>query len=104
MANRKLPRGVFEKVPGSGSYWIRYADATSKIRREVSGPSIKKALALLHKRKTEVLQGRKLPELNRRRPVLFSELATDALEYSKAQKRSHRIDLCRMKALVQEFG
>jgi hypothetical protein len=28
------PRGVFEKVPGSGVWWIRFADAMGCIRRE----------------------------------------------------------------------
>jgi hypothetical protein len=27
-------RGIFEKMPGSDDWWIRYADATGRIRRE----------------------------------------------------------------------
>jgi hypothetical protein len=30
-------RGVFEKAPGSGAWWIRYADADRKISREKVG-------------------------------------------------------------------
>jgi hypothetical protein len=32
----KLPMGIFEKVPGSGIYWIRFT-AEGKIRREKVG-------------------------------------------------------------------
>ena len=63
-------RGVFEKEPGSGVWWIRYADASGRIRREKVGAK-SHALQLYRKRKTEVSQGVKLPENLRRRPVLF---------------------------------
>ncbi len=46
------------------------------------------AINLYRKRKTEVLQGKKLPE-TRRRVVSFDEIAKDALAYSKAHKRSY---------------
>ena len=65
-------RGIFEKMPGSGVWWIRYADATGRIRREKAGTK-SAAISLYHKRKLEALQGRKLPETLRRAPVLFRE-------------------------------
>ena len=95
-------RGVFEKVPGSGAWWIRYADAMGRIRREKAG-SKSAALALYQKRKTEALQGRKLPEKLRRPSVSFAELASDALAYSKAHKRSYRDDLVRIEPLLARF-
>jgi hypothetical protein len=58
---RKPERGIFEKVPCSGVWWIRYADATGRIRREKAG-TWSAADKLYRKRKTEVLEGRKLPE------------------------------------------
>ncbi len=75
---RKAPqrlRGVFEKVRGSGVWWIRYADASGRIRREKVG-NRGAALKLYQKRKTQVLQGEKLPENFRAKSALFSELAT----------------------------
>jgi hypothetical protein len=33
----KAIRGIFEKVPGSKVWWVRYADANGKIRREKVG-------------------------------------------------------------------
>ncbi len=100
---RKLPRGIYEKEWGSGVYWIRYADATGKIRREKAG-MLGAAKKLLAKRKTEVLQGRKLPETLRGRDVRFEEVAQDALDYSKAHKASYRNDKVRMGKLKEAFG
>lgn len=60
-------RGIFEKVPGSGDWYIRYADLTGRIRREKAGTK-SAALVLYRKRKTEALQGKKLPE-NLRAPM-----------------------------------
>lgn len=99
----KKPRGIFEKVPGSGQWWIRYADCAGRIRREKVGNK-GAAITLYRKRKTEVLQGRKLPETLRAKAVTFSDLAKDALEYSKANKISHRDDSSRMKPLEEAFG
>ena len=98
----KKVRGIYEKVPGSGVWWIRYSDATGRIRREKAGLK-QTAETLYRKRKTEVLQGKKLPE-TRRRVVSFEELAKDALAYSKAHKRSYDDDVSRMERLKSWFG
>ena len=34
----KKIRGVYEKMAGPDVYWIRYADASGRIRREKVGP------------------------------------------------------------------
>src|SRR5882757_2320006 len=101
---RELPRGVFEKIRGSKIYWIRFADSTGKIRREKAG-SLSAATTLLAKRKTETLQGRKLPETLRIRQIRFEEIAQDALDYSKTNnaKGSHRVDKGRMEVIKKEF-
>ncbi|MCZ6750905.1 MAG: tyrosine-type recombinase/integrase [Acidobacteria bacterium] len=99
---RRKQRGIYEKVPGSDVWWIRFADSTGRIRREKAG--IKSAARTLYeKRKTEVLQGKKLPE-TRKRVVSFEELAKDALAYSQAHKRDHRNDSSRMERLKTRFG
>jgi len=95
-------RGIFEKFPGSGVWWIRYADAIGRIRREKAG-SKSAALLLYRKRKTEALQGKKLPERLRAPIVSFAELAQDALAYSKAHKRSYPDDVYRMARLLEWF-
>lgn len=96
-------RGIFERVVGTGVWWIRFADGYGKIRRERVG-SKSAAIKLYQKRKTQMLEGKKLPENLRRETVLFSELAADALQYSKTHKTSSRQDGYRMKPLLEEFG
>ena len=88
-------RGVFEKVPGSGVYWIRYTDAQGRYRREKAGTK-GVAIDLYRKRKMEALTGKKLPEKLRRATVTFADIAKDALAYSKQHKRDYRHDAGRM--------
>ncbi len=97
-------RGVYEKHPGSGDFWIRFADGTGRIRREKAGTK-SAALALYRKRKTEVLEGKKFPENLRRKNVSFAEIAQDALEYSRTTKvrEAYRIDRWHMATLLSWF-
>ncbi len=96
-------RGVFEKVPGSGEWWIRYVHASGRYRREKAGTK-GAAIDLVRKRKTEALQGKKLPEKLRRRVVRFSELADDASKYSESNNAGHGSDCYRIAKLKEEFG
>ncbi len=80
----KKIRGVFEKLPGSGIWWIQYFDASGRRRREMAGRR-GDAVTLLSKRRTEKLQRKKLPESLRTKPVTFGELLDDAIEHSKAE-------------------
>ena len=96
-------RGIFERTPGSDIWSIRYADASGRIRWEKAG-SKSSAILLYRKRKNEVLLGKKLPETARRRVILFSEIAEEAIEYSRRYKRSYRDDEGRMKRLKEWFG
>ena len=96
-------RGVFEKLPGSGVWWIRYADSMGKAHREKAGAK-NVAIALYQKRKTGILLGEKLPEKLRRKKISFDDLAKDALDWSKAHKITHKDDEIRMKPLKDEFG
>jgi integrase len=95
-------RGVFEKEPGSGVWWIRYADASGHIRREIAGPK-STAISLYQKRKTEIRQGKKLPESLRTKAITFSDLAESALAYSRGHKRSYKDDECRMRKIRDKF-
>ena len=61
------------------------------------------ALTLYRKRKTESLQGKKLPENLRTPTVSFADLATDALSYSKTHKITCRDDQDRMPWLLAAF-
>jgi site-specific recombinase XerD len=97
-------RGVYEKAGGSGIWWIRYADASGRIRREKVGNK-SAAIQLYQKRKTAVRMGEKLPENFRAKAALFGDLANDAIEYSRVHKPlSHRNDKCRMAKLREQFA
>ncbi len=95
-------RGVFEKIPGSGIWWIRFIDAQGRYRREKAGTK-GMAIDLYRKRKMAALEGRKLPERLRRASVSFASIAQDALAYSKVHKAqtSYRCDAGRMEILLQ---
>jgi integrase len=102
MPEKRGTKGVYEKSPGSGVWWIRYANAYGRIVREKVGTKANAARLYLN-RKSAVLEGRKLP--NRiRAVVMFAELADDTLEYSKAHKLSSVDDVCRMQVILEWFG
>lgn len=88
-------RGMFEKIPGSGIWWIRWHDAQGCRHREKVG-SKSVAIKVAEKRRVDVRARKKLPELHRR-VVTFGELAAAALEYSKKDKRDFANDKCRMR-------
>jgi site-specific recombinase XerD len=62
------------------------------------------AIKLYGKRKQQVLEGKKFPELFRKPSVNFGQLADDALAYSKRNKRSYRTDVPRFASLKEWFG
>ena len=93
----KPDRGIFEKVPGSDVWWIRYVDAQGRYRREKVG-TWGNANKLLSKRRAEALEGKKLPEL-RKRAILFSELADDAIKYIEGRYARPADDVARMNLL-----
>ncbi|HYL46546.1 MAG TPA: site-specific integrase [Candidatus Limnocylindrales bacterium] len=98
-----IQRGIFEKVSDSGEFWIRYADATGRIRRERVG-TFEEARSRLRLRKEEAKLGT-LPRLAwRRRPVIFRKMAEDALTYADQHKRSAADDHIRMKKLLEWFA
>lgn len=80
----KKLRGIYEMPPDSGIFYIQYFDINGNRRREKVGRR-SDAITLLAKRKTEKLQGKKLPENLRKGAVLFKELLDDALEISRAE-------------------
>ena len=96
-------RGIFEKEPGSGIWWICYFDQFGKKRREKAGTK-SVAVKLYGKRKQQVLEGKKLPEIFRKPSVNFGQLTDDALAYSKRNKRSYKTDVPRFASLKEWFG
>jgi integrase len=105
----KKLRGVFEKDPGSGVWWIQYFDSNGKRHREKIGTR-SNAQSLVELRRTQRLEGRKMPK-PRTRLLTFGELTDAALAYTSGKaahtasgKAAHSTNLSRMKRLVSQFG
>ena len=98
-------RGIYERVKGSGIWWVRWTDLNGRKRREVAGTR-GAAEKLLDKRHTQKLEGKKLPENLRTKAVTFRELCEDALAHSKAEnsaKQTYELGL-RVNQLIEPFG
>ena len=80
----KKVRGVYENPKGSEIWWIQYFEHGRRRRERVGRKS--DAIKLYQKRKTQILQGDKLPELQRKR-VSFGELHDDVLTYAREHGR-----------------
>ena len=94
--------GVWEKVPGSGVWWIRYR-VDGKLKREKVGRK-SDAIALYQQRKSEVRAGKKLPPNLRSAGVKFNELANATLIYSAAHHRDTKGVRIRLAKISAEFG
>jgi integrase len=98
-------RGIYEKVKGSGIWWIRWTDSEGRKRREKAGTR-GVAEKLLVKRQAEKLEGVKLPDNLRAKAVTFGELCGDALKHSEAEnseKQTYELGL-RIDQLRPVFG
>lgn len=81
---KRNPRGVFERPPGSGVWWINYYDHGKQHREKIGRKS--DAIEAYMDRKTAIRRGEKLPELKRNAPVMISDLIDLMLEHVKNQK------------------
>ena len=96
------PRGVWERIPGSGVYWVRFRDVDGKLRREKAGRK-SDAIDLFRKRTEERRVGIKLPENLRAVGVKFGSLCDDILVFSKAHHRDQRNILARLSRVRPDF-
>lgn len=81
---KRNPRGVFERPPGSGVWWINYYDKGRQHREKIGRKS--DAIEAYMDRKTSIRRGEKLPTLRRTAPVMISDLIDLMLEHVKNQK------------------
>ena len=98
----KKERGVFERPPGSGVWWIRYYVNGKRHREKVGRRS--DAINLYKTRKADAWRGYKLPELRKPEIVTFGELALDAEAFAKAHLRTPEDYTCKVKVLAEPFG
>jgi hypothetical protein len=106
-AKRKIApqRGIYERIKGSGIWWIRWTDSKGHKRREKAG-SHGVAEKLLLNRQAEKLKGVKLPDNLRAKSITFGALCDDALKHSAAEnsaKQTYELGL-RMEQLRPVFG
>ena len=80
-------RGIFERPPGSGVWYVRYKDEHGRLHKEKVGP---KGLAqkVYQKRKTEIAERRFFPEKFKRRDVLLADMIDDYLARVHGRMRS----------------
>ena len=100
---REKLRGIYEDPKGSNIWWIQYFDLQRKRRREKVGRR-EAAINLLAIRRSEKLEGRKLPPP--RHAILFRILCADALEHSRAEntsKSTHELHL-KIDEFLSVFG
>jgi integrase len=98
----KKSRGVYEKEPGSGIWWVRYSDGR-RIRREKVGRK-SDATDLYNVRKGQVIKGEKIPR-QKGRGLKVGDLCDDVLVWYKEQARkSYRSFEQRIKIIDRELG
>src|ERR1035437_9941581 len=99
-------KGIGERVPGSGVWWIRWTDHEGKRHLEKAGRR-SDAEALLAKRQYKKLLRRKLPErLQGGSTLTFGQLANEALDHSKEEngERSTKELALKFAIICASFG
>lgn len=94
--------GVWEKVRGSGIWWVRYRENGALHREKVGRKS--DAVALYQKRKSDIRAGAKLPENMRRASIRFETLADDIRRYSEKHHQDRGHIESRLKQILPAFG
>ena len=104
MTKRELrkERGVFERPPGSGVWWIVYYARGKRHREKVGRRS--DAVDLYKIRKADALRHRKLPELRPGAAVTLGELMADAVAYAEAHLNTHSDYRAKERILSDPFG
>jgi hypothetical protein len=94
---------VFEKVPGSDIWWIRFKVDGVEHREKVGRRG--DAVNLYKIRKADILRGAKMPTNMRHKGVKFSVLAQEAIDwYINHERRDVRNFKGRMKLILEAFG
>src|SRR5579863_52602 len=95
-------RGIFERLPGSGIWWINYYVNGQQHREKVGRKS--DAIALYQKRKADSRRKLKLPELVPADVVTFGHLSEMAVEHAQTHLRTSRDYVTRDRILSEPFG
>jgi integrase len=96
-------KGVYEKHPGTGIWWIRYTDAKGKRVTESIGRH-GDAVTLYQQRMTEKRTGLLTPIGKSARGVKFSALVDDAIKHNKDNRKDNRNFAQRIEVARAHFG
>jgi integrase len=88
LTTEKKVRGVYEKIPGSGEWWVRWTDSEGKLRRQKAG-SKATALAAYKKHKNEAREGKIVPVLRNAKRATLNDLIDLVLAHT-VEHKSHR--------------
>ena len=101
--DEKQHRGVFEKEPGSGIWWIRYFSNGQK-KREKVGRKLD-AIALYQRRKSEIRAGAKFPaNLRQNGETLGAVIDRAILWYTSHRPRSLRTASTHLNLIKADLG
>jgi integrase len=93
-------KGVYEKVPGSGVYWIRFKRNGVTRRERVGAKADAEKLYMI--RKVAIYKNEKLPPTQPSRGIRFSEIGQDAINwYEKTRKKDLRTFSGRMRTIIE---
>lgn len=95
-------KGVFERMKGSGIWWIRYTNEQGKRVTSKVG-TFSAAVRVYDQRTTEIRLGILLPK-SPRRGTKFSDLVTDATKFSEKHHRASKDFKQRVELALPEFG
>jgi site-specific recombinase XerD len=95
-------KGIFERVKGSGIWWIRYTNEQGKRVASKVG-TYSAAVKIYDQRTTEIRLGILLPH-SPRRGTKFSELVTDAIKFSEKHHRASKDFKQRVELALPVFG
>ncbi len=98
-----VQRGIYERPPGSGIWWIHYYDSEGHRHREKVGRR-GVAIDLYSSRKSEARAGKKLPRNLQGGGVTFPQLAEDIVTFSSNHHEDTRNVKSRIKQILPEFG
>ena len=99
----KKHRGVFEKVPGTGIWWIQYFADGARKREKVGRKS--DAIALYQQRKSEIRAGAKLPPNLRAKGETLATVIERAIEWYESHKpKSVRNVSIHLNAIKADLG
>jgi integrase len=96
-------RGVWERIPGSGIWWIRYR-VNGQLRREKVGRK-SDAIRLYEIRKAAITAGAKFPVNMRRQGITVAQIGQQAIDwYSNHNRKDLRTFTGRMNSIIAALG